>query len=79
MLDKSSALEFSKVILDKSTVHDLHRVFFMSFSFRRSKNILRCFKTIYHSFKMSTMSMVSHRGHNCIFSALMVLDSALTS
>ena len=24
-------------------------------------------------------SMVSHRGHNCIFSALTILDSALTS
>ena len=26
-----------------------------------------------------TVSMVSHRGHNCISSALTILDSALTS
>ena len=29
--------------------------------------------------KTSLFLMVSHRGHNCIFSALTILDSALTS
>ena len=29
--------------------------------------------------KNTAVSMVSHRGHNCIFSALTILDSALTS
>ena len=31
------------------------------------------------SLKGQTRYMVSHRGHNCIFSALTILDSALTS
>ena len=32
-----------------------------------------------YSVYITPMSMVSHRGHNCISSALTILDSALTS
>ena len=61
-------------------LHNIIREYVLSLTFSMSNGARVSTVHYLHSRgKTTTLSMVSHRGHNCISSALTILDSALTS